>query len=188
VIFVVLIKTYRNTTLPSPFFITFVFMPSISNKIYDTYTDLAHQVSIWQNDGETVVFTNGCFDLIHLGHIQYLREARSKGDRLIVALNSDRSVSAIKGSHRPINDEATRIAVMAAFEFTDAVVVFDEATPLTLIETILPNVLVKGGDWRIDQIVGSDVVLAHGGKVYSLSFIDGYSTTLLEQKIIASHK
>lgn len=159
----------------------------IQDKIFTSVQALVQQVNAWKAQGDKIVFTNGCFDLIHKGHIHYLEEARSKGQRLIVALNSDRSVSSLKGTHRPINDEATRSYVMAAFYFTDAVIVFDEATPYELIAALLPDVLVKGGDWKIDQIVGSGVVLNHGGEVLSLSFIEGYSTTNIEQKIIAAH-
>jgi D-glycero-beta-D-manno-heptose 1-phosphate adenylyltransferase len=160
----------------------------IKDKIFTSATALKLQVEAWQADHDKVVFTNGCFDLIHKGHIHYLEEAKSKGQRLIVALNSDRSVSALKGLHRPINDEATRSCVMAAFYFTDAVIVFDEDTPYQLISQLLPDVLVKGGDWAIDQIVGSDVVMNNGGSVYSLSFVKGYSTTLIEQKIVKAHE
>ncbi len=159
----------------------------IQNKIYHSASALKDQIKTWQANGDKVVFTNGCFDLIHKGHIAYLEEAKSKGQRLVVALNSDRSVSSLKGSHRPINEEATRSYVMAAFYFTDAVIVFDEDTPYQLISTILPDVLVKGGDWSPDQIIGSDVVLNNGGNVFSLSFIEGYSTTNIEQKIVSAH-
>lgn len=152
------------------------------------HEDLASLAAIWKEQGLKVVFTNGCFDLIHLGHIQYLREAAAQGDKLIVALNADASVSRIKGPHRPINNQQTRLEVMAAFEFTDAVTLFTEDDPYALILKVKPNVLVKGGDWAVDQIVGSDVVLAAGGTVKSLTFAPGYSTTLLEQKIIKAHQ
>jgi rfaE bifunctional protein nucleotidyltransferase chain/domain len=158
------------------------------NKIFNSIEALSRQVNQWKEDRERVVFTNGCFDLIHLGHIQYLLEARNLGTRLVVALNSDASVSKIKGKHRPINDEDTRINVMASFYFVDAVITFDDDTPYEYIKRIIPNILVKGGDWPIDQIVGNKIVLDNGGEVRSLSFIDGYSTTKLEQKIITSHQ
>lgn len=159
----------------------------IKDKIFTSVAALQLQVEAWKADHEKVVFTNGCFDLIHMGHIHYLEEAKSKGQRLIVALNSDASVSALKGPHRPINDEATRSYIMAAFYFTDAIILFNEDTPYDLISALLPDALVKGGDWKTEQIVGSDVVINNGGSVYSLSFIEGYSTTLIEQKIISAH-
>ncbi len=161
---------------------------TITQKIFPSKDDLLKMVSSWKANGEKIVFTNGCFDLIHLGHIHYLEEASQLGSKLIVALNSDRSVSAIKGSHRPINDEKTRCAVMAAFYFVDAVIIFDESTPYEIIENIKPHVLVKGGDWKPNEIIGSDVVIANGGEVKSLHFVDGYSTTNIETKIIDAHK
>ncbi len=159
-----------------------------SSKIILDHQELATLTKEWQKEGLKVVFTNGCFDLIHLGHILYLREAAAQGDKLVVALNADASVSKLKGNHRPINGETTRLEVMAAFEFTDAVTIFHEDTPYELISQLKPNVLVKGGDWEVDQIVGSDVVLEAGGTVKSLTFAPGYSTTLLEQKIIKAHQ
>ncbi len=137
----------------------------------------------WRAAGERIVFTNGCFDLLHYGHIHYLAQARNLGERLVVGLNSTDSVRRLKGPRRPINDETTRAHVLAALEVVDAVVIFDEDTPLRLIETLLPDVLVKGGDWQPEQIVGATVVLANGGQVLSLPFVEGYSTTRIEQKI-----
>jgi D-glycero-beta-D-manno-heptose 1-phosphate adenylyltransferase len=154
----------------------------IENKIQDWDT-LANSVKEWQSKGKKVVFTNGCFDLLHYGHIHYLAEARDLGDKLIVAMNSAASVKRLKGEHRPINDELTRQHLLAALEFVDAVVVFEEDDPFDLIKLIMPDILVKGGDWQPHQIIGSDVVLANGGKVQSLPYIDGYSTTNLEKKI-----
>ena len=170
------------------FLLIFVTMAGTTSKIHTDLSSLLSKVKAWKASGEKIVFTNGCFDLIHRGHIHYLREARQLGDRLIIALNSDHSVAALKGSHRPINDEWTRTEVMAAFEFVDAVIVFEEATPYDLIKYLLPDVLVKGGDWKVEDIVGSDIVLAQGGEVKSLAFIEGYSTTALERKIIEAHK
>jgi rfaE bifunctional protein nucleotidyltransferase chain/domain len=140
-------------------------------------------VSKWKSAGEKVIFTNGCFDILHFGHIHYLAEASDLGDRLVIGLNSAASVKRLKGEHRPINDEATRQHLLAALEFVDAVVVFEEDTPLELIKIILPDVIVKGGDWKPKQIVGSDIVLANGGEVKSLAFKEGYSTTSIEEKI-----
>ncbi len=154
----------------------------IENKIQDWDT-LASSVKEWHSKGKKVVFTNGCFDLLHYGHIHYLSEARDLGDKLIVAMNSAASVKRLKGEHRPINDELTRQYLLAALEFVDAVVVFEEDDPFNLVKLILPDILVKGGDWQPHQIIGSDVVLANGGKVQSLPYIDGYSTTILEKKI-----
>ncbi len=123
------------------------------------------------------VFTNGCFDLLHKGHVTYLEKARAQGDLLIVALNSDDSVRRLKGSDRPINPLADRLEVIAALESVDFVTWFEEDTPLELIQLLKPKVLVKGGDWKVDQIVGAKEVLAWGGKVRSLTYIKGRSTT-----------
>jgi rfaE bifunctional protein nucleotidyltransferase chain/domain len=145
---------------------------------------LADQVRKWQQAGEKVVFTNGCFDLLHYGHIHYLAEARDLGDRLVIGLNADASVSRLKGAHRPIKDELGRASLLAAFSFIDGITIFAEDTPLDLIQMISPDILVKGGDWQPHQIVGADWVMSHGGSVHSLPFQEGYSTTNLEQKII----
>jgi D-glycero-beta-D-manno-heptose 1-phosphate adenylyltransferase len=134
--------------------------------------------------GRRVVFTNGCFDLIHPGHIRYLQEARRLGDALIVALNSDRSVRELKGERRPILDQNERAEVMAALGCVDYVTIFDEPTPREIVAALLPDVLVKGGDWGVDRIVGRDEVEAAGGKVLSLPFIEGCSTTDLVERIV----
>jgi len=154
----------------------------INQKILD-WDKAAAQCSIWRSGGCKVVFTNGCFDLIHYGHIHYLAEAAQQGDKLVIGLNADISVAELKGSHRPIKDEKNRAALLASLFFVDAVVVFKEITPLKLIQLIRPDVLVKGGDYSIDEIVGADFVLQNGGRVETLSFVEGYSTTALEQKI-----
>jgi rfaE bifunctional protein nucleotidyltransferase chain/domain len=138
----------------------------------------------WRANGDRIVFTNGCFDLLHFGHLHYLADARDLGERLIVGMNNGASVSRLKGPHRPINDELTRTHLMAALEVVDAVILFEEDTPYELIRLVQPDILVKGGDWTPDQIVGSDIVLARGGQVLSLPFITGYSTTNIEQKIL----
>jgi rfaE bifunctional protein nucleotidyltransferase chain/domain len=130
-----------------------------------------------------VVFTNGCFDLLHVGHIRYLKEARSKGDILIVALNSDASVKRLKGPTRPIQNETDRSEILAALESVSATVIFTEDTPEIIIKLIKPDILVKGGDWKIDQIVGGEFVQSYGGQVLSLLFIDGKSTTSIVSKI-----
>lgn len=158
------------------------FQQHIQNKIKDWATAQL-QVKEWQDAGETVVFTNGCFDLLHYGHIYYLAAAKELGNRLVVALNTDASVQQLKGPNRPIKDQKNRLHLMASLQMVDLVVLFGEPTPLELIQELSPNVLVKGGDWQPSQIVGSDCVLSKGGKVQSLPFIEGYSTTALEQKI-----
>lgn len=131
--------------------------------------------------GKTV-FTNGCFDLLHKGHVHYLEQARNRGDLLIVALNDDASVSRLKGPERPLNSLEDRMEVMAALESVDFVTWFDSDTPLALIQLLKPQVLVKGGDWKISQIVGAKDVLDWGGRVFSLQFIKGRSTTQIIEK------
>lgn len=135
-------------------------------------------------ESKKVVFTNGCFDILHVGHVRYLQEARAQGDFLVVALNSDASVRVLnKGPERPINSELARAEVMAALGCVDFVTIFSEPTPLEVIQCLSPDVLVKGGDWKVNQIVGSDFVLSRGGAVKSLKFVDGFSTTSIVQKI-----
>lgn len=127
----------------------------------------------------SLVFTNGCFDLLHPGHVDLLQRARALGDRLIVGLNSDASVSSLKGPTRPIWNEQERAAMLLALRCVDQVVIFNERTPQRLIEDLRPDVLVKGGDWPADKIVGAKTVLKYGGEVHSLPLLDGYSTTSL---------
>jgi rfaE bifunctional protein nucleotidyltransferase chain/domain len=133
---------------------------------------------------EKVVFTNGCFDILHLGHIDYLTKAADLGDRLIIAVNTDASVSALKGPSRPIIDEETRAMKLASLVFVDAVILFGEQTPLKLITEVKPNVLVKGGDYTIDTIVGASEVQDNGGEVEVIPFLEGHSTTSIINKII----
>ena len=133
--------------------------------------------------GKKVVFTNGCFDLLHPGHVRYLQQARALGDALIVALNSDRSVRELKGDNRPILREDERAEVMAALACVDYVTIFDEPTPREIIAALLPDILVKGGDWGVDQIVGREEVEASGGQVMSLPFVDGCSTSDVIERI-----
>lgn len=135
------------------------------------------------NIEKKIVFTNGCFDIIHSGHVAYLNEAKKLGDILIVGMNSDESVSRLKGPTRPVNREQDRKFVLENLKSVDYVEIFSEDTPLNLIKHIKPSILVKGGDWKIEQIVGGDFVKALGGEVYSLKFIDGYSTTSIIEKI-----
>lgn len=135
------------------------------------------------NEGKRIVFTNGCFDILHRGHVTYLSEARKLGDLLVVGVNSDASVKRLKGPERPINKENDRAYVLSQLKAVDFTEVFTEDTPLNLILKVKPQILVKGGDWRIDQIVGAKEVLASGGDVFSLNFVDGYSTTSIIHKI-----
>lgn len=135
------------------------------------------------NSGKKIIFTNGCFDILHSGHVLYLNEAKAQGDLLFVGLNSDASVKRLKGEERPINAEIDRKIVLENLKAVDFVEIFEEDTPLELIQAVNPNMLVKGGDWTPDQIVGSDHVLKNGGEVRSLSFKDGYSTTNIIEKI-----
>lgn len=136
-----------------------------------------------QRKNKTMVFTNGCFDILHPGHVTYLNEAKSLGDILVIGLNSDASVRRLKGSNRPVNNQNDRQYMLQNLKAVDFVLIFEEDTPFELVSLIRPDVLVKGGDWRIDQIVGHDVVRSYGGKVMSLSFKDGYSTTDLIRQV-----
>jgi rfaE bifunctional protein nucleotidyltransferase chain/domain len=137
-----------------------------------------------RKEGKLLVFTNGCFDLLHPGHITYLEEARSQGDALIVGLNTDASAARLaKGPGRPVTPETDRARVLAALACVDRVVLFDEDTPLTLIAALLPDILVKGGDYQLHEIVGREVVEGRGGKVFSLPFVPGYSTSALIDRI-----
>ncbi|MFK7797079.1 MAG: D-glycero-beta-D-manno-heptose 1-phosphate adenylyltransferase [Aureispira sp.] len=158
----------------------------ITHKI-QSWDQAQHTIQTWKTAGESTVFTNGCFDLLHYGHIHYLSEAASLGQHLIVGLNSTASVARLKGKHRPIKDEKSRLHVLASLEMIDLVVVFEQDTPLELIKYLQPDILVKGGDWLPKDIVGSEVVQANGGMVHSLAFVEGHSTTKLEQKILAAH-
>ncbi len=136
-----------------------------------------------KNKNKKIVFTNGCFDILHRGHVAYLEEAKKLGDLLVIGLNSDASVKRLKGEERPINNEIDRQFVMSRLKPVDFVEIFSEDTPLNLILKIKPQVLVKGGDWKIDQIIGGKEVIAWGGDVFSLNFVNGYSTTSLINKI-----
>ncbi|RJR41054.1 MAG: D-glycero-beta-D-manno-heptose 1-phosphate adenylyltransferase [Desulfobacteraceae bacterium] len=151
-----------------------------------SFEELKTEVKRVRAQGKKVVFTNGCFDILHPGHVRYLWNARQLGDHLVVAVNSDRSVRAIKGSSRPVFPEEARSEVVAALEFVDDVVLFDEETPLRLIEALLPDVLVKGGDWSAEKIIGSDAVRRSGGEVLVIPFVEGFSTTSIIEKILKS--
>ncbi len=141
------------------------------------------QVAKWQQAGEKIVFTNGCFDIVHLGHIDYLEKARALGDKLVLGLNTDASVSRLKGPTRPVVNQYARARMMAALAFVDAVILFDEPTPLQVIEQIKPDILVKGDDYTVENIVGSDFVISNGGCVQTIPLVKGFSTSSLIEKI-----
>lgn len=145
--------------------------------------NLSKILSRLRSKGEKIVFTNGCFDIIHRGHVEYLNKAKKLGDVLVIGLNSDLSVRLIKGKGRPINNEDDRAEVLAALYFVDYITKFDELTPEDLIRRVMPDVLVKGGDWKAQDIVGSDIVKSYGGKVARIPFVKGYSTSSLVKKI-----
>ena len=138
---------------------------------------------ITENENKKIVFTNGCFDILHKGHVTYLTEARKLGDLLVIGVNSDASVKRLKGPDRPINNEQDRAYLLSQLKSVDFTEIFTGDTPLNLILKIKPKVLVKGGDWKIDQIVGAKEVIGAGGEVFSLNFVDGYSTTSIINKI-----
>lgn len=147
------------------------------------WPDARNHIRKVQAEGKKVVFTNGCFDLVHLGHVDYLEKARNLGDFMVVALNSDVSVSSLKGPNRPVSNELSRTRVMASFGFVDLVVVFDDPTPLQVIETLKPDILTKGADYSLSTIVGADFVIGRGGRVETIPLVEGYSTSLLIKRI-----
>lgn len=157
-------------------------LQAIQHKILDADA-LQKTIALWRNMQYKIVFTNGCFDILHLGHIHTLAQAAHLGDKLIVGLNSDASVSQLKGDARPIQCVSDRALLLAALQMVDAVVVFNELTPLALIQNVQPDVLVKGGDYDIKNIVGADIVLQKGGLVSTIPFVEGQSTSLLIKKI-----
>lgn len=146
--------------------------------------ELKPRIEDLQRQGQRIVFTNGCFDLLHPGHIRYLREAAQLGDALVVAINSDASVRRLKGTPRPLQPEQERAEILCALEMVSFVVIFDDDTPLEVIRTLVPDVLVKGGDWTPDRIVGRQEVEAAGGRVLSLPFAEGFSTTRLVDAVL----
>lgn len=152
-------------------------------------SDLAGAVkklSSLQAEGKKIVFTNGCFDLIHLGHVDYLEKARNLGDFLVVGVNTDASVSAIKGPFRPVSSEISRTRVLASMAFVDMVILFSEDTPLNLIEAIRPDILTKGDDYSIENIVGADFVMGRGGIVKTIPLVEGYSTSNFVKRILSN--
>lgn len=153
-----------------------------------SWEDLCLIAQEWKAKGKRIVFTNGCFDLLHVGHIRYLEKAKSLGDILVVGVNSDRSVREIKGPHRPILPEDERAEVLSGLWCVDYVTLFDEPTPLQLITSLQPHVLVKGGDWTKETVVGKEVVEASGGKVVIVPFIEGSSSTNIIETIIKRYE
>ena len=154
----------------------------IQSKIIDS-NNLDTQLAFWRFKNYRIVFTNGCFDIIHRGHIEYLAQAASHGDILIIGLNTDNSVRRIKGETRPVQDEYARAITLAALQFVNAVVLFDDETPYNLINKVQPDILIKGSDYKPESIVGYDIVKAKGGEVVTIDFIDGYSTTRIIEKL-----
>lgn len=155
----------------------------MSNKKIQTLTQLKRQVEHARARGQQVVLTNGCFDVVHRGHLQLLYDAKALGDLLIVAVNTDESVRNIKGPNRPINPEVDRAELLAALEMVDYVTLFAKPDPYDIIVALLPDVLVKGGDWQADEVIGGDVVTAHGGRVAILPLVENYSSTALIERI-----
>ena len=153
-----------------------------TSKIFRDWSALAKTIDQIRTS-KKIVFTNGCFDILHVGHIKYLQEARSLGDYLVLALNSDSSVKVLKGPERPLQNENDRAEILAALECVSFVTLFSEPTPLEIIKAVRPDILVKGGDWPVDKIVGHDSVKARGGQTRSLKFIEGRSTTSILEKI-----
>ncbi len=149
----------------------------IKNKIYSSVFRVPFPV--FHSQGSKVVFTNGCFDILHRGHVEYLAKAADMGDVLVVGLNTDASVRRLKGESRPVNNQEARALVLASLSFVDAVILFDEDTPYELIKAVRPDVLVKGADYKPEEIVGYDIVTSYGGKVEVVDLVEGYSTTQL---------
>ncbi|MDX2249961.1 MAG: D-glycero-beta-D-manno-heptose 1-phosphate adenylyltransferase [Bacteroidia bacterium] len=141
------------------------------------------RISSWRIQGDLIVFSNGCFDLIHPGHIEYLEQARQLGDRLVLGLNADVSVKKLKGEDRPINNERARAIILAALVFVDMVIIFEEDTPQELIQAVSPDILVKGGDYIVEEIVGYEWVKKTGGKILTIPLLEGYSTTSTIKKL-----
>ncbi len=163
-------------------------MNTLTDKIVRNWETLSELLKVERDKGKKVAFTNGCFDIIHAGHVSYLKKIKDFSDILVVGVNSDSSIKNIKGDSRPIILEEDRIQILAAFYFVDYVTIFNEGTPLNLIKKILPDILVKGGDWNIDNIVGKDIVENSGGIVKTVNYINGLSTTGIIEKIIKNYK
>lgn len=155
----------------------------ISGKIIRNREDLLCTLGLWRFKSEKIVFTNGCFDILHKGHIEYLAKAASLGSKLVIGLNTDASVKRLKGESRPVNPEEARALALASLIFSDKIIFFDEDTPLELIRFIQPDVLVKGKDYKPEEIVGADIVKAKGGEIITIDLTEGYSTTSILQKL-----
>jgi len=155
----------------------------IQSKIFESPEAFLPILNRWKQTGDTVVFSNGCFDLVHRGHIDSLARAAEFGERLIVGLNSDASVRLLKGENRPLVDQQSRAVLLASMLMVDAVIMFDEETPYELIKVILPDILVKGSEYQLEEIAGYDIVLASGGKVERIELTEGFSTSDIIQKI-----
>ena len=154
----------------------------IQSKIY-TREGIVRQANIWRFKEQKIVFTNGCFDILHLGHIEYLSKAADLGDVLVIGLNTDSSVTKLKGDDRPLNNEHARAMILASISFVTAVVLYDEDTPENLIRLVQPDVLVKGADYTVEEIAGHEIVLARGGTIETIELTEGYSTTSMIDKI-----
>lgn len=152
-------------------------------KICQDKDALLTKLKEWKQQNSKVVFTNGCFDLLHKGHVDYLAKAADMGDKLVIGVNTDASVSKLKGPNRPIQDEQSRLQILASLGFVEAVILFDEDTPYELIQLVQPDILVKGSDYKPEDIVGYDIVTAKGGEVKTIDFLPGFSTSGIEQKI-----
>lgn len=159
------------------------YLPFIEKKIAYTAKEVENTLSLWRFKDDKIVFTNGCFDILHKGHIEYLAKAASLGTKLVIGLNTDASVKRLKGDSRPVNDENARALLLASLVFVDKVILFDTDTPRDLIDFVQPDVLVKGGDYKPEEIVGYDIVKAKGGEIVTLDFVEGYSTTSLIEKM-----
>lgn len=157
-------------------------LSKVQSKI-QTEESLNDLLSQWEEQNKKIVFTNGCFDILHRGHIEYLSKAADLGDVLFIGVNTDTSVSKLKGESRPLQDEYSRLMILGALEFVDALILFDEETPLELIRKVQPHILVKGADYKPEDIIGYDIVKARGGEIKTIEFLPGYSTSAIEQKI-----
>ena len=154
----------------------------VKSKIIDL-KDIESLLTYWKLKNQKIVFTNGCFDILHRGHVEYLAQAANYGNVLVIGLNTDSSVRRLKGKNRPVQDEIARATILASLQFVSAVILFDEDTPYELIKKVQPDVLIKGSDYNIEDIVGYDIVKAKGGEVVTIDFIEGYSTTSIIEKL-----
>ena len=160
------------------------YITEIEKKIFLSEHNFAIFLQMYRNENKKIVFTNGCFDILHRGHADYLAKAASLGDLLTIGLNTDKSVRKLKGNSRPINDEYSRAFILASLMFVNSVILFDEDTPLNLINFIQPDILVKGSDYKKEDIVGADIVEKKGGSIVTIDFVEGFSTTSIIEKII----